>query len=516
MNKRIVGLFVFIISISVTSNARDSNKQLDNMILRPLNFIEEVSKSVPVINKNLKNKDGCVDFISDKLDKIDRLNSESFFPQSDEEIEELEKKGMQTLDQLFQIQLMVRQKQRELEKSGQLTFECLQNIRRSSRYLRVMEDMLIEWLAERKKITNFSSGVLQGEFPQLMINSNVNKSTHMAGEPNENLSAGTVNFNVGDLFLIRGKSYVSGMIARIGDIELQFSHLAILGLNDKNEKVIIEALIPYGTRITLFEDWLNQKEARVVLFRFEDPIVAAKAGKSAFELANGFLTKMGHAIPYDFNMNPLDTDSIFCAELIENAYLTGSDSKVQLPQHKTMTTKFKSTPFLKSMGIEANEIFAPGDIEFDTRFDLVAEYRFVGKYDSEDRIPLLRKIRLQDAITQSLYNWMVGDNYQFVDSLKINIKTILAKLFRYVGFFKDKFPTHMPLSSLKTVMQFEDTSHILEERLLPLEIAFYNEKKHAMHFQEMLKILKDFRDDECRKPATSFNTLMTAISCNKD
>lgn len=489
--------FLIILTLFFRAFANDSQTEINSMILKPLNFANEVAKSLSQVDANLKSPTGCVEFISDKLDKIDRLKSDSFFPQSPDDIAELEAKGNETLARLFHIQLVVRAKQRELSKSGNLNFECLQNIRRSSRYLRFMEDMLIEWLIERGKVNEFSSRILSGKFPQLMTN--VDK----------------VEFQLGDLFLIRGKSYVSGMIARIGDAELQFSHLAILGEDGKNQKVIIEALIPYGTKITPLDEWLNQKEARVVLFRFQDKDTAAKAGRAAYDLAHQFISKHGYNIPYDFHMSSLDTDYIFCAELIENAYLTASSSKVLLPEHKSMTTKFKSTPFLRNMGINASEIFAPGDIEFDSRFDLLAEYRYLEKNEETGSIPLLRKIRMQDAIIQSIYNWTIIDNYQFVDSWEINLKTVLAKLFRYTGFLKDRMPTHMPYSSLKTVIQFEDASHIIESHLFPIEAKFYSQKKHSLHFQEMLKILKDFRNAECERSNSDLNNLLTARTCLK-
>lgn len=490
-----IASMLFLVMTAPSVWANDSHTEINSMIFKPLNFVNEVAKSISQIDTNLKNPDKCVEFISDKLDKIDRLKSDSFFPQTDAESLALEEKGNDTLAKLFHIQLMVRKKQRELSLSGKLNYDCLQNIRRSTRYIRFMEDMLIEWLIERKKITQFSDDVLSGEFPQLMKN------------------VDSLEFKIGDLFLIRGKSYVSGMIARIGDTELQFSHLAILGLNEKNEKVIIEALIPYGTKISPFKEWMKQKEARVVLFRFQDSVIAENAGRAAFDLANSYIGRHGHTIPYDFHMSSLDADTIFCAELIENAFLTASSSKVLLPEHKSMTTKFKSTPFLKNMGIDASEIFAPGDIEFDSRFDLLAEYRFLGKYDESDSVPLLRKVRMQDAIIQSIYNWTIMDNYQFVDSWKINMKAILAKIMRYIGFLKDRMPSHMPYSSLKTVIQFEDTSHILEAHLFPIEERFYQQKKHSLHFQEMLKILKDFRNAECEITDSEFNGLMATKAC---
>jgi hypothetical protein len=516
MNKILVFFLIKLMALPVLS--REISNELNQMFLKPVNFILEVEKTRELVKKNLNDPTKCVEFISSKLDRIDLMQSDSFYPQTEEEIAQLEQVGQGTLQTLFGMKLLIRQKQKALTSQGKLSYECLQNIRRSTRYIRFMEDMLIEWLIERRKLQEkgligffpsqdrFSKEVLQGPYPQLFINPQFD--VQGTKTPAHGTTIRDITYEVGDIFLIRGKSYVSAMIARIGDTELQFSHLAILGLNDKKERVIVEALIPYGTKISLFDDWLKQKEARVVLFRFQDPEVAEKAGRSAFELANNFIAKYGKNIPYDFQMSSLNTDTVFCAELIESSFLNASQSKVLLPEHKTMTTKFKATPFLKNMGIDESEIFAPGDIEFDTRFNLVAEYRFLDKYEETDTIPLLRKVRMQDAIIQSLYNWMVADNYQFVDSWKINVKTVFAKMFRFLGFLEDRMPSHMPFSSLKTVIQFEDTSHLLEEHLHPQEEAFYKEKKHSFHFQEMLRILKDYRDIESSKSDSKFANLM--------
>lgn len=511
-------VFLLITLLVHTVWSREISNELNQMFLKPVNFIAEVEKTHELVRRNLSDPTKCVEFISSKLDRIDLMQSDSFFPHTAEEITQLEQVGQGTLQTLFRMKLLIRQKQKALTAQGKLNYDCLQNIRRSTRYIRFMEDMLIEWLMERRKSQKsgmisffpsqdqFSKQVLQGPYPQLFINPQFDLPGNKS--PALGTRAKQVSYEIGDIFLIRGKSYVSAMIARIGDTELQFSHLAILGLNDKKEQVIIEALIPYGTKITPFEEWLKQKEARVALFRFHNAEVAEKAGRSAFELANSFISKFGKNIPYDFQMSSLNTDTVFCAELIESSFLNASQSKVLLPEHKTMTTKFKATPFLKNMGIDETEIFAPGDIEFDSRFNLVAEYRFLDKYEESDTIPLLRKIRMQDAIIQSLYNWMVTENYQFVDSWKFNVKTVFAKVFRYLGFLTDRMPSHMPYSSLKTVIQFEDTSHLLESHLHPQEEAFYNEKKHSYHFQEMLRILKDYRDIESAKSDSNFANMM--------
>ena len=348
------------------------------LVDKPLNFVEKVKENYLIL-KTLKNdSQNCVDYILDRIKKIDNLTSNSFFPRTDNDKQILKEKGVETLDRLFQIRNLIRAKQKELTVNNRLNYQCLQSIKIATRYIRFMEEMLLEWLVDQNVIVPSESGILQGKPPQVM--SNFASGTDSSSEVLNSTAQVKERLHSGDILMIRGQSYVSAMIARIGDAEMQFSHLAIVGLDEKNEKVIVEALIPFGSKISNLDDWLTQKDPRVVLLRFEDTEVASKAGREAFNIAKEFIQSNKKNIPYDFNMNAQDQSQMFCAELIENSFLKASDFKIHLPQYKTLATKFKSTPFLKSMGITTDTLFSPGDIEFDTRFQLVADYRFLPKF----------------------------------------------------------------------------------------------------------------------------------------
>jgi hypothetical protein len=498
-------IFIFCCSIIYAQEFKQVVTPEKKLIERPINFVEKVNENYLQL-KNLKlDSEHCVDFITDRIKKIDSLTSNSFFPKTEVEKEELKKKGVSTLEMLFEIREMIRARQRSLQEKDLLNYDCLQSVKTATRYVRFMEEMLMEWLVDQNVIQNTGSSILSGHSPQVLT----------AKKFKVEQDKGTLleRIKVGDLFLIRGKSYVSAMIARIGDAEMQFSHLAIVGLNDKNEKIIVEALIPFGSKISPLQEWLNQKEARVVHFRFNDAQIAEKSGRAAYKLAQEYIDKNKQTIPYDFNMNPQDQSQIFCAELIENSFLHGSDFKVHLPEHKTLATKFKSTVFLKNMGIESDLLFSPGDIEFDSRFDLIADYRFLGKDSDSDNFTLLRKVRLQDSIIQSIYNWMILDNYQFVENSMVNVKAYMAKLFRYLGFFEVKLPKHMPMNSLKTIVHFEEISHVLEKPLFKYEEKFYKENGHSLHFQEMLMFLAEYKKKECQNPSSDLNKLFRPIQC---
>lgn len=503
---KLIMLFSFLFSVHSFSQEitkiPTANKKLED---KDINFIEKVYENYEYLKKSKFDNSECVEFISDKIKKIDNLTSNSFFPKTPESIQALKDNGIKTVETLFEIREIIRERFNELQSKKKLNYECLQSIKASTRYIRFMEEMLMEWLVENKVISNYGPHFMEGISPQILISKKFpeyNKRTKLMEK-----------IKPGDVFMIRGKSYVSAMIARIGDVEMQYSHLAIIGLDKKKQMVAVEALIPYGSKITPLKKWLAQTESRVVHFRFKDAVIAEESAKAAYELAEDYIEKHNQTIPYDFKMNAQDQSQIFCAELIENAFLKGSKFTVHLPDHKTLATKFKSTIFLKSMGIESDELFSPGDLEFDSHFDLVEDYRYLGKEESSDEFTLLRKVRMQDAIIQSVYNWMITENYQFVDNYVVNAKAYLAKAFRYLGFFEVKLPKHMPMDSLKTIVQFEEISHVLEKPLFSYEKEFYKKNGHSLHFQEMLMALNEFKKKECKSESSDLNKLFKPIQC---
>ena len=120
---------------------------------------------------------------------------------------------------------------------------------------------------------------------------------------------------------------------------------------------------------------------------------------------------------------------------------------------------------------------------------------------------------MQDAIIQSLYNWMIQENYQLQPNLIVDMKTYLAKALRMLGFFQEKFPEHMPMESLNTIMYFEEISKIFEEKLFIYEQDFYQKNGHSLHFQEMLNFLNSVKRSECQDKDSQLNQLFKNRNC---
>ncbi|MFX5344442.1 hypothetical protein ABTC63_21645, partial [Acinetobacter baumannii] len=87
------------------------------------------------------------------------------------------------------------------------------------------------------------------------------------------------SFQPGDVILVRGQAHNSAAIARIGDVDSQFSHVGIVYQGDDGKLYKIQAMIEDGAVITPLGQALDHGLGRAVLFRYRDPKTAARAAK---------------------------------------------------------------------------------------------------------------------------------------------------------------------------------------------------------------------------------------------
>jgi hypothetical protein len=383
----------------------------------------------------------------------------------------LKKNGPEVMDTIFAIRLRLRQKLQEFDTENVLSRECMLKVREGFQFARFSEEYLLEWLYSQKVFEFKASPILAPLKPATWINN------------------AFTNFKIqsGDVLLIRGKSYVSAMIARIGDEEGNFSHLAIVGEDPKGQLYVVEALIASGAIVTPLEEWRKSQDARVVLYRPRDQEIAKKAARIAYDTTKTALDA-GKPIRYDFAMDDADSSAWFCSETVLYAYAKASVGQLIIPKFRSTVNKFKNTDYLKSLGVNQSTLFAPYDIEVDPRFELVAEYRHQ---------PLLRQVRMQDSVLQSLYAWMIERKYSFHWSPQHSSKAYFAKFIRQFGFAAKSLPTYMPMDSLKTNIQIEAVATALEENLFVKEDEFYKTRGYLPSFQDMLRINEDYRKEDC-------------------
>lgn len=178
----------------------------------------------------------------------------------------------------------------------------------------------------------------------------------------------------GDLLVSRGGAEVSALISRGNNYPGNFSHVAMIYVDEKSTPYLIEAHIEKGVAISSAEQYIKDKKLRFMVLRPRadlpalkaDPLLPHKAAKYAYDEA------MKRHIPYDFKMNFYDSTALFCSEVASYAY---RKQGVQLWQALSTISSQGVVNWLSDFGVENFVTQMPSDLEYDSQLSVVAEWR---------------------------------------------------------------------------------------------------------------------------------------------
>ncbi len=184
-----------------------------------------------------------------------------------------------------------------------------------------------------------------------------------------------IQVHSGDLLVSRGGAEVSAMISRGNNYPGNFSHVALIYVEEKtNKPLLVEAHIERGVAVSSAEQYVKDKKLRFMVLRARanllqlknDPMLPHKAAKLAYEAA------MSRHIPYDFKMNFYDSSSLFCSEVGSYAY---KQKGIQLWQAVSTISSQGVVNWLSAFGVENFVTQMPSDLEYDPQLSVVAEWR---------------------------------------------------------------------------------------------------------------------------------------------
>lgn len=255
-----------------------------------------------------------------------------------------------------------------------------------------------------------------------------------------------IAFQSGDLIAMRGTHHNSAAIARIGDVDSQLSHIGLVYIDAEGRHWFVESLIETSAVITRLEHVLDHGLARAVLYRHRDADLARRAAEFIHKRVAKSQGRWRRSIAYDFSFHLDNYDKLFCSKLVRQAYDVASGGKLKIPAFKTRLD-MKNRDFFDSIGVKAHETFAPGDIDLDTNFDLVAEWQ---DYRQTSRL------RMQDLIMDKIFEWMEVHGYKFEETAAVRAVSILGRAASYLSedakdLLKDVFPRIPNNMSRRTV-----------------------------------------------------------------
>ncbi|MCM2278095.1 MAG: hypothetical protein NDJ89_08460 [Oligoflexia bacterium] len=314
----------------------------------------------------------CAPFLNAVFDEIRSSKPEHF------EREKLVKDAPELVRDLFAVRLKLRKALGRMLAAGPVDESCVTAMRNGMRAARFIDEYLAERINNAPNANSFTGG-----FPYVQIN------------PEFGSADGAIPIKSGDVLLSRGWAFTSAAIARVGEIDGQFSHLAIAYVDEKTSKTyVVEAHIEVGVAVTTWEKYATDGKMRAVVFRHPDAALAHQAAKIAYDRAMS-ASATGKNIPYDFGMVLASDDEMFCSEVPYYGYHVASGGRIELPLFQSRMS-MKNRQFLDAIGVNVSTTFAPSDMEVDPRFELVGEWRNLG---------LATNGRMKDATLTKVFEW---------------------------------------------------------------------------------------------------------------
>jgi hypothetical protein len=382
---------------------------------------------------------------------------------------------------LFDLYLAVRDRIGAWRARGLMVGDAPDAVRHALRVLRYTIDIVAE-------VANGHARVTAGEGPVIAFGGPANWT---AMHPALHYGAGAVP-QAGDLLLVRGQLHNSAAIARIGDVDGQFSHVGIVHIDGQGERWLVEALIEEGAVLTPLGEALSHGLVRAALLRHRDGALAQKAAQFAAErVARGRRGLFGW-IPYDFTMELDGDDRFFCSKLVGYGYARASGGALSMPGFPTRLS-MKNRDFFERIGVTARETFAPSDLELEPAFDWVAEWR---------DLRLTSAVRMQDLLMSKLFDWMDQHGYVFREGIGIALLALLGRMSSvWPGFAKDalvrlgfaKVPLNMPVRTITTIGMLHQTAQPILERLIELDEQRISHAGRPLHPREVQAELERYR-----------------------
>ena len=271
----------------------------------------------------------CALIVSSWTERLASMSSGDLIPRDAAMKAALLTKGDLWLEKFFHIRMLLKRRW-DLFTAPSAT--CLASARRAFSYTRFAEDYIAEWLAAHGGLSDRPKVLLEEGAPHMLVNHGVNP----------------FEIRAGDVLLMRGPDFISGLIARSGDEPGDFSHLAMVARDETGNKFVVEALAQSGTIISPLDAYLSRAdEWRVAVLRYRDGATADRAAFEIYRKARGALDA-GGPIPFNFRMDMSDETQLFCTQVARYAFRIASNGSVQVPQYLTRLTRFRETAIARA------------------------------------------------------------------------------------------------------------------------------------------------------------------------
>ncbi len=444
--------------------------------IRPENLQSALSNVRAAISRPAETADDVSRLLSDAYQNIAGMDVTGADPTVVRETAPL---AMKAIDDIF---LDLRSRIGEWRQKGVFTTPNQTLMRETFRVLRYGKDILGEVWIDHDRIGR------DEPLYRAFTGQHLNTNTHP-----DFANASAIAFQSGDVLVMRGMHHNSAAIAMVGDVDSQFSHAALIYIDPTGKHWVVESLIATGAHIIPLEQSLSSGAARMMVFRHRDAALAAESAKFIHDHVAASLDGRQRRILYDFSMRLDGGSRLFCSKLIRQAYKAASNGNVKLPAYRTVLG-MKNRDFFKRIGVKTRHTFAPGDMELEPEFDLIAEWR---DYRATS------KLRLQDVTMAKFFEWMDTRNYTFRETLTIRLISLFGRLSGQMSetaknLIEDvipRVPSNMKRRAIAAVAMLHRTAEPVVNTLAELEDEHVRETGLPMHPRTVRAHLEQLRKE---------------------
>ncbi len=184
-----------------------------------------------------------------------------------------------------------------------------------------------------------------------------------------------VRIHSGDILVSRGGAATSALIARGNDFQGNFSHVALVYVDEQTKAVsIIESRIENGVSVRPIEEYLADTKLRILVLRLRNDLPAMQTNPMLPHRAASIARSnaLARHIPYDFAMEHAEPTKQFCSEVVSGAY---ESQGIRLWSGLSRISSPGLARWLALLGVRNFESQQPSDLEYDPQLEFVAEWR---------------------------------------------------------------------------------------------------------------------------------------------
>ncbi len=443
-----------------------------------LDLLAEARSIVDMVSTRELNAETCERELSNLVSDYQLVTPQNI------EIDSMKRDGQKILDESFNARLSLHSVLNVLPQN------CRQKIKELNLLIRASEDFVGVHHYDDKQIS--AESIKFPEQPIPVYEASAYRPFHVGAgiDPKAKFE-----FKNGDIMITKGVSFVSSTISEIAKPRSLFSHIVFVHVDQKtNEVTTMESYVGKGVGIYPIDDALRNENARILVLRPKDAVLASKAADYMYNKIIE-LKKKKKFIPYDYTLDFEDNTKLSCEEVAFDSFKQVSEGKFIIPEMMSNIT-MDDESFLKRIGIKKGQMMVPADMETDTRFDIVLDW-------TDYR--LMRDSWRKDAVLGEMFRWITDNNYKIHENLtSIAAKAIWSTRYipglwsmmsRLSGIPKD-FTKDVPSVTISTMASLKTIGNILLPVVVKADQEYYEKNGKWMSTDMLRESLEKFRQTD--------------------